>query len=86
MEAPGRAGADLTRCRRWSSLRAVSVLQIKQSLSRLSTREQREIQIYLHQLKRRTPVWKKATARKIAEVRAGKGTTLGQLEERYRRG
>jgi thymidylate synthase ThyX len=64
----------------------VSVLQIKQSLSRLSPREQREIQVYLHQLRRRTPAWKKATAKKIEEVRAGKFTTIKQLEERYRRG
>jgi len=64
----------------------VSVLQIKQSLSRLSPREQREIQIYLHQLKRRTPAWKKATAKSIDEVRAGRFTTLEELEARHRRG
>jgi hypothetical protein len=64
----------------------VSVLQIKQSLSRLSAREQREIQIYLHQLRRRTPAWKKATAKRIAEVQAGKYTTIEQLEQRHRRG
>lgn len=67
-------------------LTVVSVLQIKQSLSRLSAKEQREIQIYLHQLRRMTPAWKKATAKRIDEVRAGKFTTLRQLEERLRRG
>jgi len=64
----------------------MSVLEIKQSLSRLSARERREIQVYLHQLKRTTPAWKKSTAKKIADVRAGKFTTIGTLEERYRRG
>ncbi|MFZ5496015.1 MAG: hypothetical protein ACOZE5_11870 [Verrucomicrobiota bacterium] len=64
----------------------VSVLEIKQSLSRLSARERREIQVYLHQLKRTTPAWKKANAKKIEEVRAGKYTTLAELEARYRRG
>ncbi len=64
----------------------VSVLQIKQSLSRLSSREQREIQVYLHQLKRRTPAWKKATAKSIEDVRAGKLTTIEELEARLRRG
>jgi len=64
----------------------VSVLQIKQSLSRLSAKEQREIQVYLHQLRRRTPAWKKATAKRIEEVRAGKFTTVAQLEALYRRG
>lgn len=64
----------------------VSVLEIKQSLSRLSARERREVQVYLHQLKRNTPAWRKATAKKIEEVSAGKFTTLAALESRYRRG
>ncbi len=64
----------------------MSVLQIKQSLSRLSAKEQREVQVYLHQLRRRTPAWKKATSKRIEEVLAGKFTTLAELEDRYRRG
>lgn len=64
----------------------VSVLQIKQSLSRLSAKEQREIQVYLHQLRRRSSAWKKETAKSIADVKAGKFTTLAQLEELHRRG
>lgn len=64
----------------------MSILQIKQSLSRLSSKEQREIQVYLHQLKRRTPAWRKATAKSISEVKSGKFTTLRQLEEIHRRG
>ena len=63
----------------------MSVLEIKQRLSRLSAKEQREIQIYLHQLRRRTPAWKKATAKSIDGVRAGKFTTLAELEARHRR-
>ena len=64
----------------------MSVLQIKQRLSRLSAKDQREIQVYLHQLRRRTTSWRKATAKKIAEVRTGKFTTIEQLEEIHRRG
>jgi hypothetical protein len=64
----------------------VSVSEIKQTLSRLSARERRDIQIYLHQLKRTTPAWKKATAKKIDDVKAGKFTTLAELEARHRRG
>jgi thymidylate synthase ThyX len=64
----------------------VSVLEIKQRLSRLSVREQREIQVYLHQLRRTAPAWKKSTAKKIDEVRAGKFTTIEELERRYGRG
>ena len=64
----------------------MSVLEIKQSLSRLSARERREVQVYLHQLKRNTPAWRKATAKKIEDVRTGKFTTLAVLENRLRRG
>jgi hypothetical protein len=64
----------------------VSVIEIKQTLSRLSARERRDIQIYLHQLKRTTPAWKKWTAKKIDDVKAGKFTTLAELEARHRRG
>ena len=64
---------------------SVSVLEIKQSLSRLSSRERREIQVYLHQLRRATPAWKKATARKIEDVQAGKFLTAEELEKRFRR-
>lgn len=65
---------------------ATAMLDLKQSLSRLSARERRDIQIYLHQLKRTTPAWKKSTAKKIDEVKAGKFTTLAELEARHRRG
>jgi hypothetical protein len=63
----------------------VSVLEIKQSLSRLSAKDRREIQIYLHQLKRTTPAWKKSTAKKIEDVLAGKYVTAEELEKRLRR-
>lgn len=64
----------------------MSVLEIKQSLSRLSAKERREIQIYLHQLKRTTPAWKKAAAKTIRDVKAGKGVSLEELEARHHRG
>jgi hypothetical protein len=66
-------------------LNSVSVLEIKQSLSRLSSRERREIQVYLHQLRRATPAWKKSIARKIEDVQAGKFVTAEELERRFRR-
>lgn len=63
----------------------MSVLEIKQGLSRLSARQQREVQIYLHQLKRRTPAWRKATAKRVDEVQAGRFVTLKDLEARVHR-
>jgi len=64
----------------------VSFIEIKRTLSRLSARERRDIQIYLHQLKRTTPAWKKSTAKKIEDVKAGKFATLVDLEVLHRRG
>lgn len=64
----------------------MSVLEIKQSLSRLSAREQRDIGLYLLRLRRSTPAWKKATARRIREMQAGKATSIDELEKRYQSG
>jgi hypothetical protein len=64
----------------------MSILQVKQTLSRMSHRERKEIQLYLLRLKRDTPVWKRSTAKTIREMKAGKFTTLehlkGQLNQR----
>jgi hypothetical protein len=60
----------------------VSILELKQGISRLSQRERREIQLYLLRLKRETPAWKRATAKKIRDMRAGKFTTVEQLSAR----
>ena len=58
----------------------MSILQVKQSLSRMSQRERQEIQLYLLRLKRETTAWKRATAKKIREMQAGRFTTIEQLE------
>ena len=63
----------------------MSILQVKQTLSRMSQRERQEIQLYLLRLKRETPAWKRATAKKIREMKAGKVTTIEQLEARLKR-
>lgn len=62
----------------------MSILQVKQTLSRMSRRERQEIQLYLLRLKRGTPGWKRATAKKIREMQAGKFTTIEQLEARLK--
>jgi hypothetical protein len=64
----------------------MSILQVKQTLSRMSQRERQEIQLYLFRLKRETPAWKRATAKKIREMQAGRFTTIEQLEARLKQG
>ena len=61
----------------------MSVLEIKQSLSRLSAREQKEVSLYLLRLRRESPAWRKVTARRIREMQAGKGTPIEELEKCY---
>ncbi len=64
----------------------MSLLELKQHVSRLSQRERTELQLYLLRLKRDTPAWKKATAKKLREMKAGKVTSIEELERRYARG
>ena len=63
----------------------MSILQVKQTLSRMSQRERKEIQLYLLRLKRETPIWKRATAKTIRDMQDGKFTTLEQLKARLNR-
>ena len=63
----------------------MSVLELKQKISRLSARERKEIQIYLLRLKRDTPAWKRATAKRIRDMQAGKQVSIEELEARLRR-
>jgi hypothetical protein len=60
----------------------MSILELKQKVFRLSQRERQELQLYLLQLKRETPSWKRATAKRIREMQAGKFTTLEELRAR----
>ena len=58
----------------------MSILELKQQVSRLSQRERRELQAYLVRLKHDTPASKRATAKAIREMKKGKFTTLEELE------
>lgn len=60
----------------------MSILELKQQVSRLSQRERRELQAYLVRLKHDAPVTKRATAKTIREMKKGKFTSLEELEAR----
>jgi len=62
----------------------MSILQVKQTLSRMSQRERQEVQLYLLRLKRDTPSWKRATAKKIRDMQAGRFTTIEELEKQIK--
>ena len=56
------------------------------SVLEISARDRDEVQAYLLRVKRATPEWKKATAKKIREMQAGKAVSIAELEARFARG
>lgn len=64
----------------------MSVLEVKQAISKMSKQERREVQLYLIKLRHSRPEWKRATAKRIREMQAGKFTTIEELEARIARG
>jgi hypothetical protein len=64
----------------------MSVLEVKQAISKMSKQEREQVQLYLIKLRHSTPAWKRATAKTIREMQAGKFTTLEQVEARITRG
>ena len=60
----------------------MSVLELKQELSRLSKRDRQELHAYLIRLKHETPEWKKAAARRLAEMKKGRVVTAAELQAR----
>lgn len=63
----------------------MSILELKQAASRLSKREREELQAYLIRLRHNTPEWKRATARRIRAMQAGKRVSAEELEARIAR-
>ena len=58
----------------------MSVLQLKQEITQLSSREREEIFAYLVRLRHDTPGWKLAVAQRIRSMRKGKGLTAPALQ------
>ena len=64
----------------------MSVLEIKQELSRMNKRERQELHAYLIRLKHETPEWKKAAARRVGEMKKGRGISAAELQARISAG
>jgi len=60
----------------------MSVLELKQELSRMSKRDRQELHAYLIRLKHETPEWKKTAAKRVAEMKSGRAVTTAELEAR----
>jgi len=60
----------------------MSVLELKQEITRLNKRQREEISAYLVHLNHDTAEWKLSAARRVRAMRNGKGVTSEQLEAR----
>jgi len=63
----------------------MTLLAIKHQMKRLKARELKELHSYLIRLRHSTPEWRRATAKKIRAVQAGRYVTAEALEERIAR-
>jgi hypothetical protein len=63
----------------------MSLVELKEEVTRLSKRERTELFAFLVRMKHETPEWKRATARRIREVKAGRGVSAAELETKIGR-
>lgn len=58
----------------------MSIAEVKAKISKMNARQRREIEIHLLNLRSATPAWKKETARRLRDAKAGKSFTAAQVE------
>ena len=63
----------------------MTLLALKHQMKQLKSRDLNELQSYLIRLRHNTPEWKRATAKKIRAVQAGRFVTAEVLEQRMAR-
>lgn len=64
----------------------MSILELKQAVSRLTKREREELHAYLIRLRHNTPGWKRKTAKTVRAMQAGKRVSAEEMEARIARG
>lgn len=60
----------------------MTLLQLKQEISRLSLRERRELNAYMIRLRHERPEWKRMISRRMREMDSGKKVSLEDVERR----
>jgi hypothetical protein len=60
----------------------MTLLQLKQEISRLSVRDRRELNAYMIRLRHERPEWKKLISRRMREMDAGRKVSLTELGRR----
>ena len=64
----------------------MSVLELKQKVSRLNKKDRQELYAYLVRLRHDTPEWKKAATKRLDAMQAGRRVSAQELENRIGRG
>jgi hypothetical protein len=62
----------------------MSVLELKQEITRLSQRDRQEVHAFLVRFKHESPEWRHSAARRIRSMKKGWGVTVEELKARIR--
>jgi len=60
----------------------MTLLQLKQEISRLTLRERRELNAYMIRLRHERPEWKRMISKRMRDMDAGKKVSLEDLERK----
>ena len=58
----------------------MTLLQLKQEISRLTLRERRDLNAYMIRLRHERPEWKKMVSRRMRDMDGGRKVSLAELE------
>ena len=64
----------------------MTMLELKQQVSRLSARERRELNAYLIRLRHERPEWRRMISQRMRDMDRGKKVTATQLRQQLARG
>lgn len=62
----------------------MTLLELKQQVSRLSARERRELNAYMIRLRHESPQWRRSAGKRMAAMDTGKKVTAEELDRRIR--
>ena len=63
----------------------MTMLELKQEISRLSIRERQELNAYMIRLRHERPEWRRMISKRMREMDAGKKLSVEELAKRLRR-
>lgn len=64
----------------------MTMLELKQQVSRLSARERRELNAYLIRLRHERPEWRRMISQRMRDMDRGKKVSATQLRQQLARG